>query len=138
MTTAPLCRTPPPASTSSEPVPAGHRSEALLEAIFGELHAIRLLLERPDPATPPQEEDDPRHVRLLEELDEAMEGFDLEFDVAEVFDRRQSHHGLDEALTACRITDTDSLGRLFRSLRDRKLAGRQLKRDGRCWRLRRT
>lgn len=97
--------------------------------ILAELRWIRELLER-DTSSGRHDEDD-RRAQLLQALADTMEGFDLEFTAGEVLDRRESDHELDEALRACRISDTAGLGALFRELRDRELDGITLVRDGR-------
>jgi hypothetical protein len=83
-------------------------------------------------------EDDARHVQLLEVLADTMAPYDVAFEAVEVLNHRATDHALDEALAACRITDTLALGTLFRDLRDRDLGGLRLVREGRSWRLART
>jgi len=104
-------------------------------AILHELQAIHALLERQACG---RSSEDPRHAQLLEALADTMEGFDLEFTTAEVLERRETDFTLDGALQAVRVTDTADLGALFRTLRDREVAGLRLVRDGRAWRLVRT
>jgi hypothetical protein len=130
-----------PLVTQRRPLPPAVASERDAELV--ELRAIRRLLEvlveRQDTTSLSGvfRPIDPRHV-LLEALAETMEGFDLEFTAEEVLARGESDHGLDAALKACHIEDTAGLGALFRTLRDRELAGLRLIRDGRSWRLART
>ena len=68
-----------------------------------------------------------------------MEGFDLDFTTQEVFDRAEQDFKLSEALQACGFESGDcaGLGALFRTLRDRKIAGYRIVRSGRAWRLER-
>ena len=82
-------------------------SRSTLDAILGELHGNRTLLERQ--AGGPV--DDPaRTGELLEMIAEAMHDLDLPFTAGEVLEGRHRHHGLDVALDALHLSTTSALG----------------------------
>jgi hypothetical protein len=78
-------------------------------------------------------------VRLYAAIEHALtQTATDEFATAEVIAHGKVDHELSEALRVCRACHTDTLGRLFRSLRDREIGGWRLVRDGDGWRLPRT
>lgn len=100
---------------------------------LAELQAIRRALEAHDDRGL-----DERHVALLAALAHVMRDLDLEFTSDEVITAAQTDHGLGEALDALQARDAQSLGNVFRDLRDRPCGGFILRRSGRAWLLRRT
>lgn len=78
---------------------------------------------------------DPRHTELLEALAAVVLDDDLAFDCPEVLRHACVDHRLALALEACRATDSESLGLLFRTLKAKAIGGFRLDRDGRQWRL---
>ena len=92
-----------------------------------------LLLQR----RTPRQEFREVHVELLQALDALADG-ELDFTVQEVFEAAAVDHRLTEALRGAATETPAALGALFRSLRNRDVAGLRLTRAGRAWRLART
>lgn len=78
---------------------------------------------------------DPRHTELLEALGVVVIDGDLSFECSEVLRHAGVDDRLSRALEACRATDTESLGLVFRCLKGKTVNGLRLNRDGRQWRL---
>ena len=120
----------------------GARIVALLEDLVTGQQRLIELLER-QAVAPPGATGDPRHVRLLACIADALGDLDLGFDAGEIMSLAASNHALADVLDALDIEDADGLVTAFRSMKDRDLDGLRLFKVGRTrvgttWGLRRT
>lgn len=108
----------------------------LLEVIVQELRAIRQAVERQAPQSGQNVPSAAcRYADLLLAIAEACGAEGLPFEVCEVLRDADSNDDLAEALRESRIADTSELGAALRSLRNKRVEGFVLRRDGRQWRI---